>query len=75
MHNIQVVALYQFVQIDEVAEVVTTIKTVFGQYDDLKGTLIVAHEGINGTIAASWQTMSAVLSWFKASDLFNAFMI
>lgn len=71
MHNIQVVALYQFVQIDEVAEVVTTIKTVFGQYDDLKGTLIIAHEGINGTIAASQQTMSAVLSWFKASDLFN----
>lgn len=71
MQNIQVVALYQFVQVDDVASMVKTIKATFGQYGDLRGTLILAHEGINGTIAASPQTMAAVLSWFEASDVFN----
>ena len=64
MSQIVVTALYEFVSLDNVSEI-KQVLLQFSQYEDLKGTLIIAKEGINGTIAASQATMSAVLQWFK----------
>lgn len=70
MHQIVVTALYQFVSLsnlDEIKQALLELK----KFSDLKGTLIIAKEGINGTIAASPSTMSAVLAWFESSPHFN----
>ncbi|MEE2769692.1 MAG: rhodanese-related sulfurtransferase [Pseudomonadota bacterium] len=70
MSQIVVTALYEFVSLDNVSEI-KQVLLQFSQYEDLKGTLIIAKEGINGTIAASQATMSAVLQWFKEHPVFN----
>ena len=70
MGRIVVTALYQFVSLKNVTSI-RKILLDFKRYDDLKGTLILAKEGINGTIAASEATMKLVLAWFETHPDFN----
>ena len=44
-----VVAFYKFFQIDDVLEFQKTLKLIF-KGSGVNGTILVAHEGINGTI-------------------------
>lgn len=59
---ITVCALYKFVRLDDFE----TIREPLQQQmlkNDVKGTLLLASEGINGTIAGPAEGISAVLSW------------
>ena len=70
MSQIVVTALYQFVTVTDLPELKKALRA-FERFKDLKGTLIIAKEGINGTIAANPDTMSAILKWFQAHPLFD----
>lgn len=57
-----VAALYKFFDIEDAAAFRQTIKEAFLPLTDLCGSLLVAPEGINGTLAASASTIEAMLS-------------
>ncbi len=65
--NIQVVAtLYKFAKLPDFAEKREPLLS-YCQGQDVKGTILLAEEGINGTIAGSRQAIDSVL-WFVRSD-------
>ena len=65
--NIQVVAaLYKFVKLPDFAEKRDPLLS-YCQAQGVKGTILLAQEGINGTIAGSRQAIDSVL-WFLRSD-------
>ncbi|MBW4674827.1 MAG: rhodanese-related sulfurtransferase [Desmonostoc geniculatum HA4340-LM1] len=65
--NIQVVAtLYKFVKLPDFADKREPLLS-YCQGQGVKGTILLAEEGINGTIAGSRQAIDSVL-WFLRSD-------
>jgi UPF0176 protein len=65
--NIQVVAaMYKFVKLPDFAEKRDPLLS-YCQAQGVKGTILLAQEGINGTIAGSRQAIASVL-WFLRSD-------
>ena len=58
-------ALYQFVDLPDYAQLIAPLQA---RCDALgvKGTLLLAHEGINGTIAGAPDGVHAVLDWLRA---------
>ena len=69
MSEIVVVALYQFIAVDDPEGM---RKPLLDRMHDhgVKGTLLVAHEGINGTIAGSRASVDALLAWLKTDPRF-----
>ncbi|WP_138498056.1 rhodanese-related sulfurtransferase [Nostoc sp. PA-18-2419] len=66
--NIEVVAtLYKFVKLPDFAEKREPLLS-YCQTQRVKGTILLAEEGINGTIAGSRQAIDSVL-WFLRSDV------
>ena len=58
-------ALYQFVELPNYAALVTPLQACCDAHG-VKGTLLLAEEGINGTIAGSPEGVHAVLAWLRA---------
>lgn len=66
----QVVAtFYKFVNLPDFAEKQAIIRE-FCQKNQIKGTILLAAEGINGTIAGSRQGIDAVLSFLRSDSRF-----
>ncbi len=65
----RVVALYRFVDLPDAAEIVAVLQALCDA-EDVCGTLLVAREGINGTIAGSDRAVGAVLDWLLADARF-----
>lgn len=66
--NIQVVAtLYKFVNLPDFAEKQEPLLS-FCQEQGVKGTILLAVEGINGTIAGSRQAIDSVLAFLRADS-------
>ncbi|MEA5515705.1 rhodanese-related sulfurtransferase [Nodularia sp. UHCC 0506] len=64
--NIQVVAaLYKFVKLPDFAEKQETLLS-YCQLQGVKGTILLAAEGINGTIAGSRQGVDSVLTFLRS---------
>ncbi|WP_341525965.1 rhodanese-related sulfurtransferase [Nostoc sp. UHCC 0302] len=64
--NIQVVAaLYKFVKLPDFAEKRDSLLS-YCQMQGVKGTILLAAEGINGTIAGSRQAVDSVLSFLRS---------
>ena len=68
-HPIVVAALYKFVTLSDFEALreplLETLKT-----HHLKGTLLLAEEGINGTVAGSREGIDGLLSWLKTDPRF-----
>ena len=64
MSNIVVVALYKFVTLDDFTELREPLLNAM-MANGVKGTLLLALEGINGTIAGSRQGTAALLEWLR----------
>ncbi len=73
MEKFTVFALYQFVSVEDPIELQKELLK-FKRFNDLRGTLIIAKEGINGTIAAHEATIIQLESWFKTSTPFQSLM-
>ena len=63
-------ALYQFVELPDFAQLQTPLLAVCDAHG-IKGTLLLAAEGINGTIAGLPDDVHAVLDYLRSDPLFN----
>jgi UPF0176 protein len=63
--NYLTAALYKFVDLPDFVELKAPLLAYCDQHD-VKGTLLLAQEGINGTIAGSEQGVRAVLAFLRA---------
>lgn len=62
MPNVVVCALYKFVTLEDYQEIKAPLLN-FMLAHDLRGTLLLAHEGINGTVAGSRDAVNALLAF------------
>jgi UPF0176 protein len=69
MSNIVVAALYKFVSLED-AEALRLPLLEICQLNKIKGTLLLAREGINGTIAGTREGIDRVISWLSADARF-----
>lgn len=65
----QVIALYHFVTLDNYIELRKPLLD-FLQDKQIKGTLLLASEGVNGTVAGSQQAITDLIDWFKSDTRF-----
>ena len=67
MSQVIVCAMYKFVRLENFQELrQPLLKTM--EFNGVKGTLLLAEEGINGTVAGSREGIDALLNWFKKDD-------
>jgi len=69
-HDVVVAALYYFAKFPEFQSIRQPLKDVM-LVNDVRGTLLLAREGINGTIAGSRQGIDAVIQFIKQDDRFT----
>jgi UPF0176 protein len=68
MASFTVVAFYKFTQLTNPSELQTTLKEVCKAHAIL-GTLLVAPEGLNGTVAGTEEDIKALVNFFNAHPL------
>lgn len=64
MNKILVCAMYKFVTLDNYKEIRTPLRT-FMENNDIKGTLLLALEGINGTVSGSQESIEKLLNYLN----------
>lgn len=64
MPKVVVCALYKFVTLDNYQEIKSTLLNFMLEHH-IRGTLLLAHEGINGTVAGSRDAIDALLSFLR----------
>jgi len=64
MSSVVITALYKFVALEDYRSLKNALDELCERHG-LKGTLLLAHEGINGTVAGSVQATQALLDFFK----------
>src|SRR5690554_1491855 len=69
-NNVVVCALYKFAVLNDYKTLREPLLNTL-QANDVCGTLLLAREGINGTIAGSRSGIDAVQAWLKADDRFE----
>ncbi|MFT7178511.1 MAG: UPF0176 protein [Oceanospirillaceae bacterium] len=62
--QIIVCALYKFVTLEKFQDLRQPLLKVM-EYNKIRGTLLLASEGINGTVASNRQGIDALLAWFE----------
>jgi len=65
-----IIALYKFSKVDDPKELQQSLKQLCSPLG-IKGTLIVAKEGINGTVAGTREAIDSLLSFLKANPFFS----
>lgn len=70
MSNYLVCALYKFVALDDYQEIRQPLLEVMEQHN-VKGTLLLANEGINGTVSGTQQAIDTLLAWLNADERLN----
>jgi len=67
MSQVVVCAMYKFVRLENYQELrQPLLKTM--EYNGVKGTLLLAEEGINGTVAGSREGIDALLNWLQKDE-------
>ena len=67
MSAVVITALYKFVPLEDYRSLKDALDKLCNQHG-LKGTLLLANEGINGTVAGTPQATQALLDYFKNDD-------
>ncbi|WP_127145039.1 rhodanese-related sulfurtransferase [Pelagibacterium montanilacus] len=67
---IQIVALYKFVDQPDFADLIAPIDA-FCRARGIMGTLLIAPEGINGTVAGTREAIGALVGWLADGNLFG----
>ena len=70
MSEYVVCALYKFVRLENYKEIRQPLYDVMDA-NDVRGTLLLAYEGINGTISGSRAGIDTVLKWLNNDERFN----
>ena len=66
----KVAAFYKFTQLSSLSDLQGTIVQLLTKYK-IKGTILLAHEGINGTVAGSLESIEKFIDFLKIQDLFQ----
>ena len=66
----KVMAIYKFADLPD-AEAIQPVLAKFCCARDIRGTLILAPEGINGTVAGTVEAMDALAGWLFAGEAFG----
>ncbi|WP_354622739.1 rhodanese-related sulfurtransferase [Psychromonas sp. MME2] len=69
MSNTIVCALYRFVALENYQEIQQPLLAIM-MANQIKGTLLLANEGINGTIAGSREGVDKLMNWLKSDPRF-----
>jgi len=67
MSRIVIAALYHFVTLDDYEALKQPLLDVMLE-NEIKGTLLLASEGINGTVAGSQSSIDTLLGWLKSDS-------
>jgi UPF0176 protein len=67
MSHTVVCALYKFVVLDDYQELRAPLHDVM-KSNGVRGTLLLAQEGINGTVSGSREAIDALLAWFASDE-------
>jgi UPF0176 protein len=67
--SITVTAFYKFVEIADTAALRATLLPLAREWG-IKGTILLAHEGINATIAGSDESIRRILAWLRSDPRF-----
>ncbi len=67
MSQVVVCAMYKFVRLENFQEMRQPLQQVM-EDNGVKGTLLLANEGLNGTVAGSREGIDALLTWLKSDD-------
>ncbi len=65
--QIVVCALYKFVTLEKFQDLRQPLLKVM-EHNNIRGTLLLASEGINGTVASSRKGIDALITWFEKDD-------
>ena len=68
--EIVVAALYKFVALPDYEALRAPLLETLKQHD-IKGTLLLAEEGINGTVSGTRENIDALLAWLKEDERFT----
>lgn len=71
MSRFTVCALYKFVTLENYQDLRPVLQALMDTLH-IRGTLLLAKEGINGTVAAEPQAIEALKAWFAADPRFDA---
>lgn len=66
-HSIVIAAFYKFVPLPDFREMQKPLRAICEEHN-MKGTILLAAEGINGTIAGTRQDMDAVLGYIRSDE-------
>ena len=67
MSQVVVCAMYKFVRLENFKELRQPLQQTM-EDNGVKGTLLLANEGINGTVAGSREGIDALLNWLKLDE-------
>ena len=70
MSDIRVCALYKFVQLNDYESLRPVLQDLLDLHQ-IRGTLLLAQEGVNGTVAGSTQAINALKAWFAKDKRFD----
>ncbi len=70
MTMVTVAALYKFTALPDCAELRAQLQTLC-EAQGIKGTLLLASEGINGTVAGTREAITALRAWLQADPRFD----
>jgi len=70
MSQYVVSALYKFVRLEDFESIQQPLLSFMKEHD-VKGTLLLAREGINGTVAGTKESVEALLTWLKKDPRFE----
>ncbi|WP_111494759.1 MULTISPECIES: rhodanese-related sulfurtransferase [Marinobacter] len=70
MKDVVVCALYKFTALEDYERLRDPLLALLNEYE-VRGTLLLAHEGINGTIAGSRDGVDAVKAWLADDSRFD----
>lgn len=65
-----IAALYKFAVLDDIAAWQVRFSDVAASLD-MAGTLLLAKEGLNGTVAGRYESIAAFVNWLRATDVFG----
>jgi UPF0176 protein len=70
MNPVVVAALYKFVRLPDYQAIAPRLKAHCDEFD-IKGTLLLAEEGINGTVSGTRSAIDGLINFLKADERFS----
>ena len=69
-----VAAFYQFVSLNNIKYLQTELKKLCQKYE-IFGTILLAREGINGTVSGNQSSVSSLFRWFEHQPSFHKIQV